>query len=62
MNMPPLPEDIYDLREDVDALVRWRESIEKRLYFLEDRLPDPRDRAEARRMNSFIQIEAFRGR
>ncbi len=57
-----MSEELFNLREDVDALVRWRESVEKRLYFLEDRLPDPRDRAEARRLNSFIQIEAFRGR
>ncbi len=57
-----MSEEVFNLREDVDALVRWREDIEKRLYFLEDRLPDPRDRAEARRLNSFIQIEAFRGR
>ena len=57
-----MSEEHFNLREDVDALVRWRESVEKRLYFLEERLPDPHDRAEARRLNSLVQIEAFRGR
>ena len=57
-----MSQEQHDLREDVDALVRWRESVEKRLYFLEERVPDPHDRAEARRLNSLVQIEAFRGR
>ncbi len=57
-----MSEEQFNLREDVDALVRWRERVEQRLHFLEDRLPDPMDRAEARRLKSFLQIEAFRGR
>ena len=55
-------EDMHGLKEDVDALVRWRESVEQRLNFLSERLTDPNDRAEARRLTSLVQIEAFRGR
>ncbi len=57
-----MSQEQHDLREDVDALVRWRESVEQRLNFLSERLTDPNDRAEARRLTSLVQIEAFRGR
>ena len=57
-----MTQEQHDLREDVDALVRWREQVESRLYFLEERLPDPADKREVRRLRSFMQIEAYRGR
>ncbi len=55
-----MSEELHDLREDVAALVRWRETVETRLHFLEERLPDPQDRAEARRLKSLMQIQEVR--
>ena len=53
-------EELYNLKEDVAALVSWRQNAEQRLHFIEEHVTDPKALAELRRLKSMQQIEDFR--
>jgi hypothetical protein len=54
------PEELFNLGEDVAALVAWRGHVEERLNFLEEKLNEPADLAELRRLRSMRQIREYR--
>lgn len=53
-------EQLHELKEDVAALLEWRLRVDERLHFLEERLPDPADKAHVRALRRMDQIKGYR--